>query len=409
MNGLQAISETAITDAPAAPGPTEIAPDSARMTGPDAQDGFSPIARVLAQHFEAPDIEAVKVILACVAAHRITDYPPAWALPIAPSGSLKTVVLETLRGLPSVRFVDEVTDKTFISGKMDGPKGKRKTPASYLHRIGNEGILVAADFGTVMSMDRRIRNKVLAQLRRIYDGHFSREFGTDENIQEREWTGRLTLLAGATPEVDRYHSVFQSLGERFLRVRWPRSGGVDAGLRAMRQTNAVPEELRGVVHGFLLPVLNQSRIEAPEIAPEWETRIAHLSELVALARVDVPRTRDGREVCGEPQPEGNTRLPQELAQVGRGWAALNNRASIGEGEYALIFRVGLDSIPPVRKRVLLAITRGESAYSLDVPEATAHRAIEDLELTGLVRVGTSELSDQGTALVETCFPQRVHG
>jgi hypothetical protein len=70
----------------------------------------------LQRNFEKPDIEAAKLLFASVAAHRIVQYPPAWIMAIAPSGSMKTALLDTLQDLPSVHFVDEVTTNTFISG-----------------------------------------------------------------------------------------------------------------------------------------------------------------------------------------------------------------------------------------------------------------------------------------------------
>jgi len=353
----------------------------------------------------------IQVILAAVAAHRIQDHPPVWVLAIAPPGSMKTAILESLHGLPSVHFVDEVTANTFISGKIDAPRKKRKAPAGYLHRIGKQGILVSADFGTYVSMDKRLRNTVLAQLRRIYDGRFTREFGTDENPEERTWEGRLTLLAGATPQVDNYHSVFQSLGERFVRVRWPRAGGIVAGLSALSQVDpTVKADLKAAVRNLMLPVLSQESIQPPAIDLEWQARIAAFSEIVALARAEVPRVRDGkREICGLPEPEGNTRLPQELTQVGRGWAVLNGRTEVGDQEFALIVRVGLDSIPPIRKQVLMALVNGKRAHSLGLPESSVNRALEDLKAIGLTTNGGEpnwRLSETAKGLVEEArFPQ----
>src|SRR5262249_50269936 len=156
-------------------------------------------------------------LFAALAAHTLKQFPPAWSLAIAPPGSMKTDLLETFRGLPGVHFVDEVTTNTFLSGKVDD-KFKRTRPASWLHRMGEDGVLVAADFSTFTSDPKKLQ-VIMAQLRRIYDGHFSREFGTDENMQERNWKGRLTLFAGAVPDVDGHYSLFQKLGERFLRVR----------------------------------------------------------------------------------------------------------------------------------------------------------------------------------------------
>ena len=86
--------------------------------------------------------------------------------------------------------------------------------------------------GRAREMDKKRQGKILAQLRRIYDGQFSREFGTAENMTERTWTGRLTMLAGATPAVDRQYSISQALGGKVrqdtLAPRW-RSGSWSPG------------------------------------------------------------------------------------------------------------------------------------------------------------------------------------
>ena len=336
-------------------------------------------------NYENPDIGAVKVIFASVAAHRITEYPPAWVLAEAPSGSMKTEILRALEGLPSVHLVDEVTERTFISGKLDEPtKGKRATPASFLHRIGKEGILIAADFSTYLAMDKKQQSKVLAQLRRIYDGQFSREFGTAENMQERTWTGRLTFLAGGTPVVDRQHSIGQALGERFIKVRWPRAGGVQVGLRAMSKTESVAVELKHLVHELLVPLLLLQKVQAPAIPDAYALPLSNLGEFVSLARAYVPRDRYRREIDGEPVTEGNTRLPQQLAQLARGWAALEGRTEINEVDYALVRRAAWDCLPAERRQVIEALMAGTAPYSTGLPPAVAKRALEDLATVDLV-------------------------
>ena len=65
------------------------------------REKWGTLERLLIENFLHPDIEAVEIILAAMAAHYITDYPPAWLMPIAPSGSMKTVVIEGMAGLPT--------------------------------------------------------------------------------------------------------------------------------------------------------------------------------------------------------------------------------------------------------------------------------------------------------------------
>ncbi len=58
---------------------------------------------------------------------------------------------------------------------------------------------------------------VLADLRRIFDGHLRKEVGTTGDLLE--WHGRITCAVAVTPDVDRHYSVFQTLGERFVMIR----------------------------------------------------------------------------------------------------------------------------------------------------------------------------------------------
>lgn len=340
------------------------------------------VVDVLETHYTNPDIAAARILFAVLASHALKQFPPAWCLAIAPPGSMKTDLLESFRGLPGVHFVDELTTKTFLSGKVDEKGKKRLRPASLLHRIGNDGVLVASDFSTFTADPTQLKT-ILAQLRRIYDGNYSREFGTDDNPEERSWKGRLTFFAGAVPDVDRHYSLFQSLGERFIRTRWPRAGGVKAALQAMEHTNAVVADLRQAVHSLLLPILSHSQTP-PAIPLQIKTRIANLGEFIALSRSYIERDSNTRQAVGVPVAEGNTRLPQQICQIGRGLALLDGRAEANDDDYKLVCRAAFDSLPPARIAALKAILEGRSPFSIGLPKATISRALEDLELSGVL-------------------------
>ena len=350
------------------------------------------VVEVLNKHYKNPDAEAGRVLCAALASHALKQFSPAWCLAIAPPGSMKTDFLESFRGLPRVHFVDEVTANTFLSGKVDEKGKKRSRPAGWLRRIGEDGVLIAADFSTFTSNPKTL-GIILSQLRRIYDGNFSREFGTDENAEERSWKGRLTVFAGAVPDVDRHHSLFQSLGERFVRVRWPRAGGVETGLQAMKHTVSVAQELPAAVQFVMQPILSTPQA-APTIPAAIELKIANLSEFVTLARTYIERDGYSREASGVPVTEGNTRLPQELCQIARGSALLDRRSDVSDEDYKLVRRVAFDSLPPARTAVVRALIDGKSPHSLGLPKATVDRAIEDLQFAGVVTMGvlSAELS-----------------
>ena len=86
------------------------------------------------------------------------------------------------------------------------------------------------DFGSVLSMNRDARAAVLAALREVYDGSWTRHVGTGGG-RTLTWSGKVGLVAGATPTIDRHHAVMGAMGERFVLFRLPE---VDASEQARR-------------------------------------------------------------------------------------------------------------------------------------------------------------------------------
>lgn len=370
------------------------------VTNTSPQAAWLKLERLLKTEFHNADCEAAKVVLATMASHRIVNYPPAWLMLIAPPGSMKTALISACKGLPSVHLIDEFTTNTFISGKLDEPGVKRTKAASLLHRIGNEGVIVSADFSTLITGDRHKRDQIFSQFRRIYDGMLRREFGTSENMQEREWQGRITFVSACTPEIDKYSSVFARLGDRFLRVRLDRAGGARAAILAMNHSEQIKVAVQRAVYGLLLPILSLPQVPAPEFPEDCFWRLANFSEFIVKARSDVQRDQQGDVL--DLQTESNTRLPQELAQIARGWVVLMGQESVEENHLSLVRRTGWDSIPPVRRDVLVAILGGKLPYSVTRPADTIDRALKDLVEIKLIecRQSTYCLSPLASDLVK---------
>jgi hypothetical protein len=64
-------------------------------------------------------------------------------------------------------------------------------------------------------MHTETRGEVMAALREIYDGRWTRHIGSDGG-RTLSWAGKIGLLFAATPAIDSYYSVIGSLGDRFL-------------------------------------------------------------------------------------------------------------------------------------------------------------------------------------------------
>jgi hypothetical protein len=163
--------------------------------------------------------------------------------------------------------------------------------------------------------------------------------------------------------------------------------------------------------------LRRPSVPSPVFQPEYELRVAHLGEFVALARAHVPRSRNEHEPLAPPSPEGNTRLPQQFAQIGRGAAVLAGRGEVSEADFALVFRAAFDCIPGVRATIIRGLCNATNPYSIGLPSSLVCRTLEDLEVLGLAeRSNDGERSHALTQcalrLLEgtgTTFPQNVYG
>ncbi len=361
--------------------PAESQPDAANNRPSVA---WKRVEEAIDAHHYKPDLEAARAVYAAIAAHSLPGFP-AWMMHVAPPGTMKTELLEALEGLRGVFVIDQVTSSTFISGQIKDPGKPTKTSASLLHRIGEDARILCPDFSTVLSMKRDSRPSVLADMRRIYDGHLHKEYGTSDGLGERDWRGRITFSVCATPEVDRHYSIFQTLGERFLMVRSPRAEGEEAALSAMNQDNAdAKKALKQAVHGLFngLPVVE------PEVPSEIQRKIAALTEVAVHGRTHVPRSGNAKEIVFYvPQAESPTRLAQQLVQLAKGSARLDRRRVVNEKDLGLVRRVAFDCIPSIRRAILDALISGElpDPSKLKIPPTTFHYAVQDLELQGLIQ------------------------
>ena len=173
-----------------------------------------------------PDPGALYLVLAAVAANRLPG-DPCWLLLVGATGAGKSEVLSSLVGLDEVVQAGVLTEASLLSGT-----GSRERAADakggLLRAVGDYGILMAKDFGSVLSMHRDARAAVLAALREVYDGSWTRHVGTDGG-RTLHWEGKLGLIAGCTPTVDRHHGALAALGEQFafyrLNVADPKAQG----------------------------------------------------------------------------------------------------------------------------------------------------------------------------------------
>ena len=142
------------------------------------------------------------------------------------------------------------------------------------------------------------------------------------------------------------------------------------------------QELREAVRGLLEHLPGQ-----PLPKEEARDRLVALASLVARARSPVDRDHRG-DIRLVLDPEAPTRIVKSLTQL---WRASGSLGLDREAAWALVLRVGMDSIPKLRRAILDRLTdQRTSTTTTDVAEAVEHpaqttrRALEDLTAHGVV-------------------------
>jgi hypothetical protein len=159
------------------------------------------------------DDSPVLVTLGAVAANML-EGDPVWLLLIAPSSNAKTALLDAVSHLPFVEPVETFTPAALLSGSPKRDKTKNST-GGVLRKIGDFGVIMFKDFGSVLDLRHEQRADMMTSLRRIYDGEYTRQLGTEGGKTIR-WKGKAGAIGGSTQVYDNYHAVVGTLGDRFL-------------------------------------------------------------------------------------------------------------------------------------------------------------------------------------------------
>jgi hypothetical protein len=330
--------------------------------------------------FPGHDYELVDVALATVAAN-LLPCDPLWLFLVGPPSSGKTEVIGSLGGVSHVFPLSSLTPQTFASG-FESKSGE----TSLLPRLHGK-TLTMKDFGTVLTMYREKKAEILAQLREIYDGSFSKRWGNGKAL---DWTGKVGLLAGVTPIIDREYSLNQVLGERFLLYRVTGAAPNEIALRALRQTDAKRQRqrLREIVAAFFTEMPH----EPPSIPEPVLQALVALAVLAARARS--PVFFDIRnEIDFVPPPESPGRIAKQLGVLAQALALVRGAPVVDVAAYTTVARIAQDTMPAQRRTMLDVVldadhpeptTTTAIAEATGYPTSSARRYLQELTAHGLV-------------------------
>jgi hypothetical protein len=162
------------------------------------------------------DLGALNVVLCAAAAEKLSGDPP-WVLVVGGSGAAKTESVVPLAGA-GAHIISTINGEAALLSGTPAKSRAKDASGGLLRKIGGSGVLVIKDFTSILSMNRDTRALVLAALREIYDGHWSRNVGTDGGFT-LTWRGRLVVIGAVTTAWDSAYQVVSTMGDRFVLVR----------------------------------------------------------------------------------------------------------------------------------------------------------------------------------------------
>jgi len=342
---------------------------------PDELHGLEALRSQIAHwlHIPAEDQDGIDFILAVYVSNRFPG-DPLWGLLVDASGGGKTELLRPLRRRPDAYFVSKLTEKSLKSGYRD-PKNPDKDP-SLLPQLDGK-VLIIKDLSPILSMRRESRNAIISDLRDAYDGFTDDGFG---NVGKVSYESRFSLLAASTLAIERFNTVDQELGERFVKFR---ARGKDNRSKVRRAVDNAGKDdgwrkqIDAAIEQFLSTL--PSGI-SQEIPTGLRGALAVVSDFIATARSHVPRDRN-HTLAYVPRPEVGTRLGKELSKLLLALAYIRGKKQPDEQDVLTVLRVAEDCLPPNRLETLAAII---SSRKPALPDKTARDTIADLKILGIL-------------------------
>lgn len=229
------------------------------------------------------DHRTLDVLLATVIGNMLVDRDPIWLMLVAPSSGGKTTLLSPIVDIKSVYFIDDLTEKTLLSGYKVGGKDN-----SLLRTIGT-GVMAFSDFTSILSKNIVSRGEILSQLKLVYDRKVTKYTGTGKV----NWEGKIGFIGAATADIYYHLESGRSMGERFIyywmNVPTDREIAMkqsETNISAKEMTNVMKEYYRDYFEGIREWVMKHGVPEL-KITEEQKERVRRASMFCVAGKATV--------------------------------------------------------------------------------------------------------------------------
>jgi predicted P-loop ATPase/GTPase len=291
--------------------------------------------------------DAIEMLLAVIIAN-LMQSDPVWVLLVGPPSVGKTELIRSVENSTSAYFINRITPNTLVSGYT---KNDSQYP-DILTRIVKPTTFCITDYGSFLSLHPNDINRVFQQFRDIYDGKVHVEYGNGKIVN---WKGKVGMVGGVTPEIERHHQFIGRLGDRFLyyRMQVPENKRMNLTLKALL-LEGKEEELRKKIQGVVSRFIDQCvlRIKEAEqvIIPESIIeKMAYAADLFSRMRTPVARMMDiEKTIEYRPEPEIGARSVRALKVLIKAIAFINERRHVNFHDYQVALKLCQGSIPSLR-------------------------------------------------------------
>lgn len=304
------------------------------------------------KHMMLENPGVVKLLAATVIANRLPT-TSVWLFIVSNSSGGKSMLLDALSDVEGIFKQSDMTANTFASGM----KGAGGASVGLLdNMVGDFPIMVISDFTTYLSKASEQNDAIMAQFRLIYDGEYSKRYGTGV---VRDWTGRMGLIAGVTQIVYILNAKYSAMGERFMMYLMDQPDREEVTMKALEvvDPDAVKQELRVAFKEYI------DSVDIPETLPDpdlsTKKALVQLADLASRARSGVTRNERSREheIMVKPSPEMPMRMAKQLMNLARAMMILNGDGTLTSEDQQTIYKIALDSISEQRKGAMIQLTQ----------------------------------------------------
>ena len=314
---------------------------------------------------------------------------PVWGWIIAPPSSGKTEVLKPTEDYDGCIFVSSMTENSLLSGFSENGED----PSLVLQLNGR--LLTIKDFTAIMDMGMGVISKLMGDLRDCFDGSCSKASG---KVGLRKYKSRFGVCAAVTDRIDVFCNQYQQLGERFLSFRMNRIPPThDERLAllvhiqaSMKGKDYWQAQLKEVVCTELDKVKKLCLNTVLPVIPDDASEVLRiLADLLSLFRTSAV---GGTAV----QPELGFRVLQQMMNLGLAHAVACGRTEWVEEDTLLVKRVFIDTLPVVRRRILMAMSsRGKHRPAMGAVQlATLCRTTKEEIVKVMVQYAHSGVVEQ---------------